>query len=61
MTAQIKSSYFTAGLIIQNGFVTHAAPIIKYMRGWEIFRVKSYCIRKNWEIEFLDEKETNLF
>lgn len=54
LTAQIKSSYFTAGLIIQDDFVTRAAPIIKYMIGWEVSRVKTYCIKKNWEVEFVN-------
>lgn len=24
------------------------APIIKYMRGWNLTRIETYCARKGW-------------
>lgn len=47
---QIKSGYFTAGLVFnREGRVTQAAPIIKYMKGWYIGRVHEYCLIKGWK------------
>lgn len=31
--------------------VVEAAPIIKYMEGWQSYKVEEYCRKKNWKIE----------
>ena len=48
---QITAPYFTAGLVLIQGIVTDAAPIIRYMLGWQEARMKRYVAHKSWEIE----------
>lgn len=45
---QITAPHFTAGLEAKADLVTHAAPIIRYMTGWPVERVGSYCATKRW-------------
>lgn len=54
---QLYSSYFTAGIILQNGTVTEAAPIIRYMKGWNKERVLSYAGGKGWKMEPAPSKD----
>jgi hypothetical protein len=48
MLWQIQSSYFVAGIYFINGKCTHVAPIIKYMKVWNLEKILQYCISKNW-------------
>lgn len=45
----INAPYFCAGVVIEDGRVVRAAPIIHYMRGWSQTRAMDYCRRKGWE------------
>jgi hypothetical protein len=51
MLYRVTSNYFCAGLIMRNGKVVRAAPIIKYMKGWNIVRIRQYAARRNWTVE----------
>jgi hypothetical protein len=46
---RIEAPHFTAGVVLRDGIVVRAAPIVSYMRGWSQARVRSYCERKGWE------------
>lgn len=46
----VDAPHFNAGLVERNYAVVRAAPIIKYMRGWPITRVASYCRKKGWSL-----------
>lgn len=46
----IDGGYFYAGLVVANRLVIDAAPIIKYMVGWDGKRVKEYCEKKGFKI-----------
>lgn len=48
---QINAPHFCAGGEIQNRIVVNAAPIIKYMIGWDAERTLNFCTRKNWTIK----------
>lgn len=48
MTLRIYSDHFCAGVVLEDGKVTRAAPILAYMKGWNLARVTGYCDRKNW-------------
>lgn len=48
---RIESLYFVAGLICVENIVTQAAPIIRYMIGWNINKVRSYCEKRKWKLE----------
>ena len=54
---QIVSNYFAVGISIsRKGVIEDAAPIISYMKGWSIEKVKHYCIRKGWIITEIREE-----
>ncbi len=48
---QVTSPYFVAGIEVSGSLVVRAAPIIRYMIGWEIGRVVKYANHKGWEVE----------
>jgi len=54
MLLRIKSSYFVAGIIIENGTVIQAAPIVGYMIRWRHQRVMDYCRKKRWILDVLE-------
>lgn len=45
---QITAPHFVAGFVMYNGAVEQVAPIIRYMKGWDITSVEEYCKKKNW-------------
>lgn len=47
---QVESSYFCAGLEVENGTVVSAAPIIHYMLDWSVEKVKAYATKKGWVV-----------
>ena len=51
---RISSTYFVAGLILDNGIVIKSAPIIKYMIGWSEDKVNSYIIKKGWKKDIIE-------
>lgn len=51
MLLRIQSSYFVAGIEVGAG---RAAPIVRYMVGWDIQRIQAYCARKGWRVEMVD-------
>lgn len=57
MLIQIKSNFFTAGLECKGNKVVRTAPIIKYMKGWDIYKVISYCKIKKYTMTILKRKE----
>ena len=50
MLYQVIAPHFTAGFEVWDGVVFEAAPIIKYMSGWGIGKVRRYCVQKGWEL-----------
>ena len=49
---RIVTPYFVAGLEYSvNG--NRCAPIIKYMKNWNIKRIVKYCEDKSWRIEII--------
>lgn len=57
---QIKSRYFTAGIQVIASVVVQAAPIVNYMKGWPLAKVKVYCSRKNFTINRVDTGANHL-
>lgn len=45
---QITTPYFCAGVVARDGIVREAAPIVRYMKGWDGIRVADYCRSKGW-------------
>ncbi len=50
MMLRITAPRFVAG-IVRGGL---CAPIIKYMKGWTLAQIKSYCKRKGWTVEVME-------
>lgn len=44
----IDAPHFYAGVVFRDGMVVRSADIVKYMKGWSLEQVKSYCEKKNW-------------
>ncbi|KRR21685.1 hypothetical protein CQ13_06440 [Bradyrhizobium retamae] len=48
---RISAPHFCAGADVVGGVVCGTiAPILRYMRGWPIERVRSYCRSMRWEL-----------
>jgi len=47
---QITSPHFVCGLEVSGEDVIRTAPIIKYMKGWKIFQVEAYCLKRKWSL-----------
>ena len=56
MLAQITAPHFVAGIVLDDGTVTTAAPIVKYMIGWNRDRVRDYCHQKAWHIRIIQQE-----
>ena len=48
---RIEAPHFVAGAI-KGGLW---APIIGYMRGWTLGRIKAYCLAKGWAITVYED------
>jgi len=48
MLLRITSAYFCAGY---DTSLNAIAPIIAYMRGWPLDKIRSYCHRRNFVLE----------
>lgn len=46
---RIVAPHFVAGVVIEDRRVVKAAPIVKYMIGWSVTRVLTYCRRRGWD------------
>jgi hypothetical protein len=55
MLAQITAPHFVAGIVLDDGIVATAAPIVKYMVGWNRDRVRDYCHQKAWHIRVIQQ------
>ena len=47
---RIEAPYFVAGVLLRDGRVYEAAPIVKYMKGWTAEQVLQYAKKKGWTI-----------
>lgn len=48
----IDAPHFYAGIVSEDGMtVTEAAPIVRYMTGWNLDKVVEYVEKKGWKLE----------
>jgi len=45
----VTAPHFMAGVCLRNDIVVRAAPILKYMIGWNFPKIEEYVARKGWE------------
>lgn len=50
---RITAPHLVAGLQARDGRVVRAAPILRYMLGWDGSRLADYCERKGWTWEIV--------
>lgn len=50
---RIDARRFTAGLVVEGTKVARTAPILHYMKGWELSQVQRYTTQKRWALEEL--------
>lgn len=48
--ARVVAPHFVAGIVIDQGEVVYAAPILKWMVGMRGREVATHCARKSWEV-----------
>lgn len=54
MLVRVVAPHFVAGYEVSAyGTIWNAAPILKYVVGWEHFRALNYFDRKGWKYEFV--------
>jgi hypothetical protein len=53
MMLRIVAPKFVAGVEIENGMVSDAAPIVDYMLGWPHSKVSNFCYLKGWSVTAL--------
>jgi hypothetical protein len=46
---QVSSRFFMGGVVLKNGTVVRASPIISFMKGWRSGKVAKYCRARNWD------------
>lgn len=49
MLLRITAPHFVAGIVKQGA----VAPIIRYMEGWTLAKIKAYCRSRGWTLEVL--------
>lgn len=46
----VRAPHMCASLIVRDGVVTEAAPILRWSRGWDRVRLWRYLKRKGWQV-----------
>lgn len=57
---RIVAKHFVAGVEISRARVARAAPILRYMLGWPVHKVISYCHSQGWTTEELPDAKVDL-
>ena len=57
MLYRIVTPYFVAGVIVRNGKIVEAAPILNWSRGRSIKSLENWCSKKRFSITLLDQNE----
>ena len=48
VVVQIAAPHFCAAIVARDGKCVEAAPILRYMIGWDGKQVAAYCVHKHW-------------
>ena len=51
---ELTDDCFAASVAVRSGHVIEAAPILAYMNGWTLQKVKEHCKNKKWRYEEKD-------
>jgi hypothetical protein len=50
---RVVAPHFVAGVVARGRIVIEAAPILRYMLGWDGRHFADYCRHKGWKYEVL--------
>lgn len=50
-TYRVSAPHFVAGVVVYNGLIINAAPILKWCIGNRLSYFRGYCDKKKWQIE----------
>lgn len=54
---RLTARHLCAGIVVRDGVVVEAAPILHYMLRWSKAEVEDYVVnRKHWRLEWREEK-----
>ena len=53
---RIEAPHFVAGALLEDGRVVRAAPILRYVVGWDVVRLLEYAERKRWRASLSDDE-----
>lgn len=53
VTVRITAPHFCCGIVFRNQIVVEAAPIVKYMKGWNGAAVEKFLKNKKWRGEIV--------
>ncbi len=53
MLVRVVAPHFVAGLVVEDGKVTEAAPILRYTLGWPQQKASRYFRSKGWKAHIL--------
>ena len=59
MLVQVTAPHFCAGIILKDGIVTEAAPILRWAIGWRRARLSEYFREKGWKAIVVNERRTD--
>jgi len=54
MLIRIEAPHFVAGIIYNESWTSECAPIVSYMRDWNLNEIEGYCKKKGWKFKILD-------
>lgn len=49
----VTAPHFCAGFVVEGGKIVRIAPIIKYMKDWDLSRILQYTKSKRWKFQFI--------
>jgi hypothetical protein len=50
-----RKGSFTAGIVLWDDTCVVAAPIVRYMKGWDRQKIRSYCGQRKWTVSVVHE------
>jgi hypothetical protein len=54
---QVTAPHFCAGIIVADGFIIKAAPILLWTRGRPFSSFADYCAKKSWRVFLISESQ----
>lgn len=54
---RITGPSFVAGIVVRDRRIVEAAPVLRYMIGWDGRRFARYVIARRWRFEVVDTRK----